>query len=254
MSRLEHIPLNQPSTYFLYGLFGEEHLARRKRLLAWRTTYHAFSLQDSQHADIMLADAVSRTIEERNRLGRKKSLTDFIVFVAHQGVGKDYIADHMYRNGYARITMSDIVRSVAPVLGYSPDSTQGKIDAGHVMRRMFGKGIFVDLGVREAMERGKKRIVMTGPRSSLEIRTAKKYGARIVGLIADIDPKTDWAIRLERATRPRKQKGSAVRVMTKQDFISRERQEKRRINRLMAFAEIIVVNNRPARKVISELI
>jgi len=253
MARQEHIALDQSSTYFLYGLFGEQKLSRPKRLTGWKTFYTSLRNADTQNADIMLADAVSRTIEERGAMGKRKGLRDFIVFVGHQGSGKDYVAGHMRRNGYTRITMSDIVRSIAPALGFDPNTTQGKIDAGHAMRRIFGKGVFVDLGVREATENRKRRIIMTGPRSSLEIRTARKYGARIVSLITDKDAGKDRAIRMDRVIQPRKQ-GDTVRVMTKADFLSREHQEKRRINRLMQLADRTVVNNRAVKHVIAELL
>ena len=94
---------------------------------------------------------------------------------------------------------------------------------------------------------------MTGPRSALEIRAARHQGARIISLIADVDPKIDRNIRLDRATKPRVQAGAAVRVMTKEDFLARERQEYRRIRRLMNMADRTVVNNGDVRLVVREM-
>lgn len=253
MNRPEHFQFGRSSTYFLYGLFGETRLSRAKRLTAWQTMYASLRTDDSENADRMLADAVSRTIEERQHPGAPKPFSDFLVFVGHQGSGKDYIAGRMKRQRYVRITMSDIVRSVAPALGCSPDTTQGKIDAGHAMRRIFGKGVFVDLGVREAAEHGERKIIMTGPRSSLEIRTARKYGARIISLVADTDARKDRALRLKRVITPRRQKDGPTRVMKKEDFVSRERQEKRRITRLMRLSDRTVVNNRNVWDVIRDI-
>lgn len=239
----EHVTLPTSARFFSNAILLDQPRSLSKRLTAWQSLNTALHSEGGGVSpDIALADTVSKAIEERNNKRPKRAFVDAVVFVGHQGSGKDYVADAMESLGYMRITMSDIVKAVASALGFSPDTTQGKIDAGHAMRRIFGKRIFTDLGFLDAAERGAKKVIMTGPRSSIEIRAAREFGARVINLVADTDKKKDRAIRMERVVRPRKTGDGKQRVMTEADFISRERQEKRRIDRLMKLADRTVVN------------
>ena len=246
----EHIPLERSSNYFLQALTFNRPKKRVNQWQGWYVFYRSLRQEDPAWADRKLADAVSRSIEARQSPPAPIRFKRAVVLVGEQGVGKDYLADRM--RGFIRLTMSEIVRALVPAFRLS-DDTEGKIKAGHKIRKIFGKHILTDLAFREAYEKGATRVVMTGPRSSLEIRAARKQGARIIGLIADADPKKDRKIRLERVTRPRKTKDGAARVMTEADFRGREKQEHRRIMRLMNLADKTVVNNRGARSVIQEL-
>ncbi|MBI5019081.1 hypothetical protein HZB58_02315 [Candidatus Gottesmanbacteria bacterium] len=241
--RREHVALPASARFFSSAILLDQPRSLSKRLAAWQSLNTALNLDESGiNPDIALADTVSKAIEARNNSRPKRIFADAVVMVGHQGSGKDYVADAMAPLGYVRITMSDIVKAVAPALGFNPDTTQGKIDAGHAMRRIFGKRIFTDLGFMDASERGARRVIMTGPRSSIEIRAAREFGARIISLVADTDKKKDRAIRLERVVKPRQTGDGKQRNMTKEDFVSRERQEKRRINRLMKLSDRTVVN------------
>lgn len=241
--RSEHIALAPSSRFLSNAILLDQPRSLSKRLAAWQSLNTALCMEDSGlDPGVALADTVAKAIETRSNTQSKRKFADAVVFVGHQGSGKDYLADAMEPLGYTRITMSDIVKAVASALGYSPDTTQGKIDAGHAMRRIFGKRIFTDLGFHDAQERGASRVIMTGPRSSIEIRAAREYGARIISLVADADKKKDRAIRQDRVVRPRMMGDGKQRVMTREDFVSRERQEKRRINRLMGLSDTTVVN------------
>lgn len=246
----EHIPLERASSYFLQSLVYNRPKSAYKRRQGWEVFYRSLHQEDSGWADRKLADAVSRSIEARQNPPSPVRFKKAVVLVGEQGAGKDYLADRM--RGFARLTMSEIVRAIVPAFGF-PDDTEGKIKAGHAIRSIFGKHILTDLAFREAYEGGTKRVVMTGPRSSLEIRAARRQGARIIGLVADADSKKDRDIRRMRVIQPRKMKDGSVRKMTASDFHSREKQEHRRIVRLMALVDKTVVNNRSARDVIREL-
>lgn len=246
----EHIALEPSSNYFQQALVFNRPKSLLKRWQGWYVFYRSLRQTDPEWADRALADAVSRSIEARQSPQAPIRFTDAVVLVGEQGVGKDHLADRM--RGYVRLTMSEIVRAIVPAFRLS-DDTDGKIKAGHKIRKIFGKHILTDLAFRDAFEKGAKRVVMTGPRSSLEIRAARKQGARIIGLVADTDPKKDRKIRLERVIKPRKTKEGAARVMTEADFLGRERQEHRRIKRLMGMVDYTVVNNKRVSEVISEL-
>lgn len=250
MHRHEHIAIDRSSGYFLQALLYNRPKTSFKRRQGWNVFYRSLRQSDPEWSDRALADAVSRSIEARQHPAAHIQFKDAVVLVGEQGAGKDYLADRM--RGYTRLTMSDIVRAIVPAFRLS-DDTEGKIQAGHMMRKIFGKHILTDLAFREAFEKGAKRVVMTGPRSSLEIRAARKQGARIIGLVADADPEKDRIVRLNRVIRPRETKDGAARVMTKRDFLQREKQEHRRIARLMRLTDKTVVNNRRAADVIREL-
>lgn len=251
MRKHEHIALEPSPNYFLQALVFSRPKTDLKRWQGWYVFYRSLRQTNPEWSDRALADAVSRSIEARQHPDAPMQFEDAVVLVGEQGVGKDYLAERMRR--HVRLTMSDIVRAIAPAFR-PPDDTEGKIEAGHKMRKIFGRHILTDLAFREAHKKGAKRVVMTGPRSSLEIRFARKQGARIIGLVADADPERDRMIRLERVVRPRKIKGGALRVMTEHDFHKREKLEHRRIMRLMKMADKKVVNNKRARDVIRELL
>lgn len=250
MRKNEHIPLERSSNYFLQALTFNRPKKRQNQWQGWYVFYRALRQEDPAWADRKLADAVSRTIEARQSPPLPVRFKRAVVLVGEQGAGKDHLADRM--RGFTRLTMSDIVRAIVAAFRLS-DDTEGKIKAGHKIRKIFGKHILTDLAFREAYEKGAKRVVMTGPRSSLEIRAARKQGATIIGLVADADRKKDREIRLTRVVRPRKTKDGSARVMTEADFLGREKQEHRRIMRLMKLADKTVVNNRYAREVVREL-
>ncbi len=247
----EHIAVSAASRYFTDALILNRPKSRTKQLSAWKALDTALRQSSIDNPDVALADAVSRTIEARWENRPKRRFKRAFVFVGHQGSGKDYIADHMGRLGYERITMSDIVKAVAPALGFSPDTTQGKIDAGHAMRKLFGKRIFTDLGFSDARRNGVTRVIMTGPRSSREIYAARDFGAKIISLVADVDRKKDRAIRLKRVTAEERTTADGTpRVMTEDDFKKREKQEYRRITRLMKLADTVITNNTSPEQVI----
>lgn len=178
---------------------------------------------------------------------------NFIVLVGEQGSGKETMAVELARRNFYKLTMSDIVRAVAPELGFDPATTQGKIDAGHALRRLFNRSVIMNLSMLDARTLEKEKIVVDGPRSMYEVRAAKNVGARIVGLIAHEDRKKDRAIRFERVIQLRPQ-SEIQRTVLPADFFSRERQERSRTRRMLAVADTIIVTNRKAADLVDGLL
>lgn len=249
----EHFRLPLGMRYLRNALASGQVYDRRTRIHAWEAVYRDAKTHFGEDSDKALADAVSQSIERRLRPGKRKKFTDFMILVGQQGSGKDTLAQEVARRGYFQVTMSDIVKALAPALGFSPDTTQGKIDAGHAMRRLFGRSILMNLSVQDARDRRKKKLVVAGPRSMHEVKAGRVSGARIIGLIAHKDPKQDRKIRLHRVTVERLRK-EPNRVMTKKDFSSREKQERLRAKRMLGTADVIVVTNRKAADLVDKLV
>lgn len=220
---------------------------------AWKIIAAAARHHFGSDGIFVLQEIAENGAQKNQNILKPNLFKDFVVLVGEQGSGKATMAKEFARRGYAELTMSDVVRAVAPDFGYSPDTTQGKIDTGHAIRRIFGRSILMKLCVVDALKQQKKNIVIDGPRSMYEIRAARAAGARIIGLIADPDRKLDRKIRFERVVSLRPMTQPERRVAP-DDFYSRDRQEGSRSRRMLAVADMVVVTNRPPRDLVDKLI
>ncbi len=220
---------------------------------AWKILREAAQRHYSSESDTVLQEVeVFRTRTPKNIL-HPGLFHDFLILVGEQGSGKATIARELSRRGYSELTMSNVVRAVAHDFGFSPETTQGKIDAGHAMRRTFDRSILMKLCIVDALQRQQEKLVVDGPRSMYEVRAARSAGGRIIGLITDTDRRKDRAIRFDRVVilRPLQEPS---RQVTAEDFYSRDRQESSRSRRMLAVSDTIVVTNRNATELVDKLI
>lgn len=245
MATLEHGDLPQSVRHFRNAFACASFANASSRLAAWQLITDGAQKYLGRNGDHVLDDLVFPMTQRRKIILKPGEFIDFVVLVGEQGSGKKTMASEFARRRYSQQTMSDVVRSVAPILGYDPDSTQGKIDAGHAMRRFFDRSIIMKLCMFNAEENKIDNVVIDGPRSSYEVRAARANGARIIGLVADNDAEKDRQIRFARVVRLRS-KSESDRVVTPDDFYNRERQEHRRIQAILRRADRIVVTNRAA--------
>lgn len=245
MATLEHGDFPQSVRYFRNAFASASFRNESSRLAAWQLIADGIRSELKLNYIHVLGDLVWPMTQRRKCILRPGGFADFVVFVGEQGSGKKTMAVEFARREYYQQTMSDVVRSVAPILGYDPDSTQGKINAGHAMRRYFGKSIIMKLSMFDAEEQKRDRVVIDGPRSAYEVTAARAYGARVIGLVADNDPKQDRKIRFTRVVELRSEK-EIDRKVTHGDFYNREQQEHRRIQAMLKRVDRIVVTNRDA--------
>ncbi len=249
----EHVELPSGLRYLRNAYATTPFRDRTSRLHAWSVIEQSAENSFGPASGKALQGIAEYRMSKRQSMLQPGIFHDFIVFVGEQGSGKETMANELTRRNYYKLTMSDIVRAVAPDFGCDPTTTQGKIDAGHAFRKMFYRSVIMKLSMLDALESGQEKLVVDGPRSMYEVRAARAAGARIIGLIADSDRVKDRNIRFDRVVHLRSEK-EQQRVVTSEDFFSRERQERWRSRRMLAVADTIVVTNRKAADLVDTLI
>ncbi len=184
-------------------------------------------------------DVLTQVLEAKDKM----SEADVVMIVGHQGVGKSRAVEFFNQQGYASLSMSQIVREVVASWGLRDTGTIDKIVGGQVLKEYFGKDILVHLGIQYLVSLGKKKIVIDGPKVIEEAEAVVGMGGRLVGVVADIDPETDRVVR-----RARVKYRSEVDLSRQSDlpkFDNREMIEGPRINEILALVrpEDIFVNS-----------
>ena len=130
-------------------------------------------------------------LEEKAQLKEELAKAQLIALVGEQGCGKGIVGSVFEESGFSALPMSDLVKDAASVTGQDRNETQVKIDVGRELKGIFGDGILALIAVAYALEDGKKRILLDGPRIKGEIEQIRDLGGIAIGVILDEDENKD---------------------------------------------------------------
>ncbi|HYD35571.1 MAG TPA: hypothetical protein VD999_05865 [Vitreimonas sp.] len=191
-----------------------------------------------------LATFLSEAVSERKKGINDKEL-EIVMLIGHQGSGKGVVAEYFEAQGYTILTMSEIVRQVVEAWGLNSSLTEDKIVGGQILKQYFGLDILVRLGIDYLQRSGKSKILIDGPRVPEEVEAAKMMGARLYGIVTDLDGEKDRLRRKELIIKRSQEDVNRAQDAVKFDI--REAQEADKINALLRIESVkIFVNNAPS--------
>lgn len=130
-------------------------------------------------------------LEEKVHLKEELAHAQLIALIGEQGCGKGVVGSVFEECGFSALPMSDLVKDAASVTERDRDDTQVKIDVGRELKNIFGDGILALIAVAYALEDGKKKILLDGPRIKGEIDQIRDLGGTAIGVIVSEDEVQD---------------------------------------------------------------
>lgn len=130
-------------------------------------------------------------LEEKAHLKEELAQAQLVALVGEQGCGKGVVGSVFEEYGFSALPMSDLVKDAASVIGKDRDDTQVKIDVGRELKNIFGDGILALIAVCYALEDGKNKILLDGPRIKGEIDQIQALGGSSIGVIISKDDDQD---------------------------------------------------------------